>query len=172
MATKTKSNENQESLAPVDEVLAITKVKQEALKEITWEQVQEKVAELGGDIVTTQDVTGDFTLVDQADLIGKSFGVLHYETREGDFNKPYVSVYVQMLGGEENGKRVVFNDGGAGVLDVLEKFTEQTGRTMGLLATKGLRGSTYDAEALGGCGKQIDKCTCEKKHPATTFYLA
>lgn len=120
-----------------------------------------------GKIYDVQEVIPDFGLVDSTELVNVPFTVAHFEIRRseefGRFNEngllepgEYVSVYVIT----DDGRRLVFNDGGSGILPTAKNFIDVTKQTGGMRCPWGLRASTYE------------KVVNDQKVKATTMYFA
>lgn len=123
----------------------------------------------GAKVYDVGEVIPDFGLVDSSELVGVPFTVAHFEPRyseqfgrfrpeDGLFEKGlYYSVFVIT----DDGKRLVFNDGGTGIVPVAENFIETTHQTGGMRCPWGLRASSYEKVLDNG-----------QKVQATTYYFA
>lgn len=114
-----------------------------------------------GNIALASDVIGDgFKLLENKDqLIGIQMIVLSWTFNMGDFGE-YASA--RIVTHEDNGvsRKYVVNDGSTGIRDQLMSYEAKTGRTGGLLVSKGFRRSDYEFEDDKG-----------KKQKGTTYYL-
>lgn len=164
MAAKTEKKE--ESLATSDSIKGLLTTKE--VKELeTVQELEARFTKAGGRVFDITEVQPDFALVDAEELVNVPFTVAHFEIRTSeDFARydqngmmvpgKYVSVYVIT---DEN-KRIVFNDGGTGILPVAENFIETTNQTGGMRCPWGLRASRYETVVNG------------QKVKATTMYFA
>jgi len=139
------------------------------LTEMSGDELLAMLAErqAAGEVQDVQDVTGDFTLVDKAALIGAEFTVIHWQENFSDENGTYdesgvfhPAVFASVYALTPDGRKLVFNDGGVGILPVLRNHFNETGRTYGVRAPWGLHESTYKTQIDG------------KVQSATTYYFA
>lgn len=133
----------------VPEIMSGSVFDEDALRSLSSFDDALKLAErVHGQVENVADVLGDgFTLVnDKADLEGLAMILLEWTFRQGDYDRPYVSV--RAVARLKNGQpwKVIFNDGGSGIAEQLAKHTKKTGKTGGLVVPKGLNRSEYDNE--------------------------
>lgn len=139
------------------------------LSELSGDDILAMLAErqAAGEVQDVQDVTGDFTLLDKAALVGKEFTVIHWQENFSDENGEYdesgvfhPAVFASVYCITPDARKIVFNDGGVGILPVLRNHLNDTGRTYGVRAPWGLHASEYKTEIAG------------KVQGATTYYFA
>jgi hypothetical protein len=119
-----------------------------------------------GSAVVDASVYGGGELTEKDELIGTPFVVTDFEISQSDTHtrndngviRPVEFAVVRCR--TIHGERVVFTDGGTGILPVLLEHEERTGKRGGLVARKGLRRSDYT--------KKLDNGTTTA---ATTFYF-
>lgn len=165
MATKT-NEKKEESLATSESIKGLLTTKE--VKELeSLQDIEARFTKAGGRVFNITEVQPDFALVDAEELINIPFTVAHFEIRKSDdfarFDAngmmvpgKYVSVYVLT----DDNKRLVFNDGGTGILPVAENFISVTNQTGGMRCPWGLRASRYETVVNG------------QKVKATTMYFA
>lgn len=143
-------------------------LQQKEAKELkSVEDIVNRFTNYGGKVYDIAEIQPDFALVDSTELVNVPFTVALFQNREseefGQYNEDgilipggYYSVYVIT----DDGRRLVFNDGGTGIVPVAEHFINTTKQNGGMRCPWGLRASTYE--------KTIDG----KKVKATTMYFA
>jgi hypothetical protein len=123
-----------------------------ALDSSTFTTFDEAVDMYGGNLV----ISGSADLVDKEALCGVPFLITAYRFNQDETSgRPFVSVECITT----DNHKVVFNDGGTGVLRQLKALSEKA-IMGGIMCRKGLRASHYTA--------QLDSGT----EAATTYYLA
>lgn len=139
------------------------------LTEMSGDELLAMLAErqAAGEVQDVQDVTGDFTLIDKAALVGKEFTVIHWQENFSDENGTYdeenvfhPAVFASVYCITPDARKIVFNDGGVGILPVLRNHLNETGQTYGIRAPWGLHCSEYKTKI----NNQVQS--------ATTYYFA
>lgn len=101
----------------------------------------------GGESILSSDVLGDgFSLLkDKSKLIGVPCYFLAWSFSPGDFDREMVTVRVvaEMERGQLP-KKLVINDGGTGIYDMLRGLTDRDPNARMVFAPKGLRVSRYN----------------------------
>lgn len=122
----------------------------------------------GASVVDASEEIGDgFYLIEDKDkLVGVPMLLLSWSFNASDRStKPFVSVRAIARFGPRNDEKVVFNDGGTGIRDQLDKFKGTMG---GVFVPHGLRKSEYGLNEANEPVKLNDPTSVGK---AATYYL-
>lgn len=127
---------------------------------------------MGAEVVDASEEIGDgFALIEDKDkLVGVPLLLLTWNFNASDRGpKPFVSVRAIARFTAGGDAKVVFNDGGTGIREQLEKFTDKGGRPMGgVFVGHGLRKSEYGLDAEN---QPVKLNSPEAVGKATTYYL-
>lgn len=126
---------------------------------------------MGAEIVDASEEIGDgFTLIEDKDkLVGVPLLLLSWNFNAGDFSQTFVSVRAIARFTAGGDAKVVFNDGGTGIREQLDKFSSKDGRPMGgVFVSHGLRKSEYGLDAEN---KPVKLNSPESVGKASTYYL-
>lgn len=135
----------------------------------TFDQLVSLMGDKGIQIDMADKVLGDgFAILNSEDkgtLVGKTMILIDWRFSNGDMGE-FVSIRaaVQMTPGSQDLRKLIINDGSAGIFRDLKKFSAATGKYAGLMVKRGLRVSEYDYE-------WTDKDGVVRRSPAKTFYL-
>lgn len=132
--------------AETGEIVTYKKASQDLQYAQTWEDA---AALMGEDISHAEEFGDGFTLLSKDErnqLIGVPFVVIAFQIND---SKEYGSEFASVRLITKDNKRLVFNDGGTGIVPFLKDFRNRTGRNYGLVAGNGLRVSEYETEVNG-----------------------
>ena len=134
----------------------------DAIKAVNQMDATEYMAWLASENLEVVEFDGgsDWTLVgDKSTLIDVPFVIAMIRFNHPDTGQK--GKFASVCCYTEDGKKIVFNDGGTGVYRQLLDFADKHGRTTGIMCSKGLRRSDY---------KFTDDEGVERD--ATTYYIA
>jgi hypothetical protein len=125
---------------------------------------------MGASVVEAAEEIGDgFYLIEDKDkLVGVPLLLLTWNFNAGDFASTFVSVRAIARFGNSGDAKVVFNDGGTGIRDQLDKFSNGDRPMGGVFVAHGLRKSEYGLNEANEPVKLNDPAAVGK---ATTYYL-
>lgn len=158
LVTKTFTDEDMRNLQSFEQALALTQATH-------------------GEIVDASNVLGDgFPVLDnknKAKLVGVPLLLMDWTFYDGNFGK-FVSAIVAVKNEDGTLGRWRLNDGSTGIANDLAKYTEETGKSGGLIVQGGLRASDYTY--CSECRKPVDvfeDANHRTSHAAAiTYYLA
>lgn len=129
------------------EIIQFKKASQALQYAETWEQAAEI---MGSEVEKASEFGDGFTLLDERgkdNLVGVPFVVIAFNLNESKQYGGNTFASVRLI--TKDNKRLVFNDGGTGIVPFLQDFLKKTGRNYGLIAQRGLRVSEYEVEVNG-----------------------
>jgi hypothetical protein len=161
---ETKSNVNEPAPDTVDaDIVQSTVFSENALRSLdSFEAAMALAQEVHGSLADAANELGDgFSLItDLKPFINVPVVILEWTFRDGDFGT-YVSLrfVARMQGGGV--VKGIYNDGSTGIMAQLQKYSEESGRSGGLVTRNGFRVSEYTYTDQDG-----------NTRPASTWYIA
>jgi hypothetical protein len=162
---------------PADMVVSKTFTDDDLRALTSFEQALALTQQTHGEVVDAANVLGNgFVVLDnrnKAKLVGVPVLLMDWQFNAGNFGR-FVSAYLVAKNDDGSIGRWILNDGSKGVAETLAKYTEDTGKSGGLLVQTGLRSSDYTfcSECRGAVDPFEDSDHRAFHGPATTYYLA
>jgi len=131
----------------------------------SWEDIAQILDTKGVEVEMADVALGDgFSVLstdDKAQLVGRPMILIEWRFNQGNMGQ-FASMRAVVKTGElpTDIRKVIINDGSTGIMQQLKKFTEETGKTTGLIIRHGLKRSDYTWEDDKGV-----------EHPGTTYYI-
>lgn len=94
-------------------------------------------------VVTSNEVTGNWYLLDKSSLEGVPFIIVDWQFQQG---KGQDGEYVNVHCVTKTNERICFNDGSSGIYKTLKTFTIERGNSTNIYCPRGLRVSRYTNE--------------------------
>lgn len=128
------------------EIVKYEKASQELQSAQSWEDAARL---MGENIAYTTEFGDGYALLDEkgkATLVGVPFVVTAFNL---NLSKEYGGDFASVRLITKDNRKLVFNDGGVGIVPFLKDFLFKTQRNYGLVAEQGLRVSEYETEVEG-----------------------